>query len=315
MNAPTLRQLRAFLAVVESGSISHAARALHLTQPAVSQQLRELERGLGARLLDRAAGRMIPSAAGTALLDPARRALAAATDAAAAVAGHGKGEAGRLRLGTGATACIHLLPPVLAALKQAMPGLALTVAIGNTAEVLPRLEAGELDAVLATLPIPASRALSVTRLFSDPLLALLPEAGAPAGEAAVTAEQLSAWPLILYEAGGNTRSATDAWFRRAGIAARPAMELGSVEAIKTLVGSGLGASVLPGMALRQPVPGAVIRPLRPAARRELGLVLRREKVLDRGLRLLLAALEEKSSFFEKKNQKNLCQGRNETPGA
>jgi len=141
-----------------------------------------------------------------------------------------------------------------------------------------------------TLPVPANRALSTTRLLSDPLLALLPDALAPAG-AAVTAAQLGAMPLILYEPGGNSRAITNTWFRRAGITPRPVMELGSAEAIKQLVGAGLGATVLTSLALRHPVPGAVARRLRPAASRDLGIALRREKVLDRGLRLFLAELE------------------------
>lgn len=291
MHEPSLRQLRTFLAVVETGSVSSAARLLRLTQPAISQQLRELERGLGIRLLDRAAGRMIANAAGTALLEPARRATSAAEDAVAVVAEHAQGDTGRLRLGTGATACIHLLPPVLQRVKQAMPGLIVTVVIGDTAEILPRLEAGDLDVVLATQPVPASRALSTTRLLSDPLLALLPGVDAPPGDGPITAKALGQLPLILYEKGGNTRAATDAWFRQAGVKPEPVMELGSVEAIKTLVGSGLGAAVLPALALREPVPGTVTRPLRPAASRSLGCVLRKEKVLDRGLRLFLAELK------------------------
>ncbi len=290
MATPTLRQLRTFLAVVEAGSVSAAARLLNFTQPAASQQLRELERALSVRLLDRAGGRVIPTAAGQALLDPARRAQAAAEDAISATAEHRRGDTGRVRLGTGATACIFLMPPVLAAVKQAMPGLAVTVVIGNTADMLIRLETGDLDVALVTMPMPANRALSTTRLLSDPLLALLPDALAPAG-AAVTAAQLGAMPLILYEPGGNSRAITDTWFRRAGITPRPIMELGSAEAIKQLVGAGLGATVLTSLALRDPVPGAVTRRLRPAASRDLGIALRREKVLDRGLRLFLAELE------------------------
>lgn len=290
MGTPTLRQLRTFLAVVEAGSVSAAARLLNFTQPAASQQLRELERTLSVRLLDRAGGKVIPTAAGQALLDPARRAQAAAEDAIAATAEHRRGDTGRVRLGTGATACLFLMPPVLAVTKRAMPGLAVTVVIGNTADMLLRLEAGDLDVALVTLPVPANRALSTTRLLSDPLLALLPDALAPPGTA-VTAAQLGAVPLILYEPGGNSRAITDAWFRRAGITPRPAMELGSAEAIKHLVGAGLGATVLTSLALRSPVPGAVTRRLRPAASRDLGIALRREKVLDRGLRLFLAELE------------------------
>ena len=81
MAQPTFRQMRTFLTVVEAGSVSTAARLLNLTQPAASQQLRELERCLRVRLLDRAGGRSIPTAAGTALLEPARRAQVAIEDA------------------------------------------------------------------------------------------------------------------------------------------------------------------------------------------------------------------------------------------
>jgi DNA-binding transcriptional LysR family regulator len=120
---------------------------------------------------------------------------------------------GRVRLGTGATACIHLLPPVLTAVKRAMPGLMVTVAIGNAADVLARLEAGDLDVASVTMPVPVGRVLSTTRLVSDPLMALLPEGDTPNGSAPVTAAQLAGLPLILYEAGGNTRNITGTWSR------------------------------------------------------------------------------------------------------
>ena len=290
MASPSLRQLRTLLAAVETGSVSAAARRLGLTQPAASQQLRDLERALGVRLLDRARGRMIPTAAGEAVLDPARRAQAAAEDVVAAAGRHHGGEAGRVRLGTGATACIYLLPGVLAAARQRMPGLEITVATGNTPDMLHRVEAGALDIAFVTMPVSLGRSLLGTRVRTDPLRALLPEAMAPAG-VALTPAQMARLPLILYEAGGNTRVLVDGWFRRAGLSARPIMELGNVEAIKVLVGSGLGASILPDLALREPVPGAVVRRLRPKVARDLGYVLRREKVLNRGLQLVISELE------------------------
>ena len=154
MAVPTFRQMRTFLAVVESGGVSTAARALNLTQPAASQQLRELERCLRVRLLDRAGGRSIPTAAGAALLEPARRAQAAVEDAIAVAAAYRTGDTGRVRLGTGATACIHLLPAVLAAAKQRMPGLEVTVATGSSGDVIRQVEPGELDVGLVTLPVP-----------------------------------------------------------------------------------------------------------------------------------------------------------------
>jgi DNA-binding transcriptional LysR family regulator len=290
MAYPTLRQLGTFLAAVEAGSVSGAARRYHLTQPAASQQLRQLERALGVRLLERAGGRLVPTAAGQAVAVPARRAQAAAEDVVAAAAAHRSGEVGRVRLGTGATACIHLLPPLLAALRRRMPGLAVTIATGNTPDVLRRLEAGELDISLVTLGGRSSRSLVASRLFSDPLVAVMPATMAPAA-LKLRPWQLGRMPLVLYEPGGNTRAIIDAWFRRAGATPRPVMELGSVEAIKAVVAGGLGASVLPRLALAEPLEGTVTRQLQPAVARELGYVLRREKVVDRGLRAVIEGLE------------------------
>jgi len=289
MPQPTVRQLRTFLAVVEMRNISTAARSLNLTQPAASQQLRELERLLRVRLLERAAGKVQPTAAGMALLEPARRAQAAIDDAVAAVAAHRKGESGRVRLGTGATACIYLLPSILSAVKGRMPGLEIVIATGNSAGMARHVETGELDIALVTLPVTRRRSLSVTRLMTDPLVALLPTDMARDAPG-LSATQVARLPLILYETGGTTRAIIDAWFRRAGVAPAPIMQLDSIETIKVLVSGGLGASIMPAMALAVQPPGTVMRRLRPTIERQLGVVLRREKVLDRGLRGVLDEL-------------------------
>ncbi|WP_043364512.1 LysR family transcriptional regulator [Belnapia sp. F-4-1] len=291
MHYPSLRQLRTFLSVVETGGVTAAAQGLGLTQPAASQQLRELERIMGVRLLERVAGRAVPTAAGRALVEPARRAQAAVEDARAVAVAHRSGEAGHVRLGTGATACIHFLPPVLAELNERMPGLEVIIATGNTPDILRRVEGGDLDAALVTLPAALGRSLTATRVATDALVALLPEGMAPQGRPALTAADLKGLPLILYEAGANTRAIIDTWFRRAGLVPRPIMELGSVEAIKVLVAGGRGCSVLPSLALGGDVAGAVVRPLRPALARQLAVVVRKEKVVDRGLARLLGALK------------------------
>ncbi|MBN8927735.1 MAG: LysR family transcriptional regulator substrate-binding protein [Rhodospirillales bacterium] len=120
-------------------------------------------------------------------------------------------------------------------------------------------------------------------------IAIAPEALAPA-EGGVTPAVLGAMPLILYEPAGTTRTLIDAWFRAGGVEPQPRMQLDSIETIKVLVAGGLGASVMPGMALPGPVPQACIRPLDPPLARSLALVVRPEKRRDRGLRLLEAAL-------------------------
>jgi DNA-binding transcriptional LysR family regulator len=194
-----------------------------------------------------------------------------------------------VRIGTGATACIYLLPPVLRALRRRMPGLEITVQTGNTADIVDRLEANALDVALATLPV-AGRSVQVTPVYEDELVAVF-----PAGEAAparLTPAVLTERPLLLYEAGGNTRRVIDRWFARAGRIPKPVMELGSVEAIKELIGAGLGWAVLPRLAVddaevRRRI---AIRPLTPRLVRSLAVVLRRDKRLERGLRAVVDAL-------------------------
>jgi len=294
MRSPTLRQLHSFVATVETGSLSAAARALRITQPAASQQVKELERTLSARLLQRGGGRVRPTAAGEVVLAQARRVQAAVDDLLAAAAAFQGGEVGRVRLGTGATACIHLLPPLLARMKQRMPGLDIIIATGNTPDVLGRVLTGGLDLALVTLAGRLDRALEARRLMAEPLVAYAPAALLPPA-AFLGPASLAALPLILYESGGATRGVVDAWFRRAGLAPRAIMELGSVEAIKVLVEGGLGATILPRTAVAGSAAGLpegmAVRALRPAAARTLAVVLRRDKLRDRGLRVCLEELE------------------------
>jgi DNA-binding transcriptional LysR family regulator len=290
MRAPTLRQLQSLIAAVETGSLSGAARQLQITQPAASQQVKELERALALRLLQRGSGTVRLTAAGEAVLAEARRVQGAIEALLATAASYQGGDLGRVRLGTGATACVQLLPPLLARMKQRMPGLEIIIATGNTAEIVARVLAGTLDLALVTLGARMHPALEIRPVLAEPLAAYAPAALLP-HPGALEPRQLAALPLILYESGGATRGLVDGWFRDAGLAPRPVMELGSVEAIKVIAESGLGAAVLPQTALAAPPDGMAVRRLRPALARSLGLALRRDKVRDRGLRVCLEALE------------------------
>ncbi|MGK9233735.1 LysR family transcriptional regulator [Inquilinus limosus] len=289
MRGLNLDQLRTFAEVVRAGSFSGAAVRLNLTQPAVSLQVRQLETRLGVRLVERVGRRATPTAAGRELLVHAGRIEAEVAAAAEAMAAHAGGAAGRVRLGTGATACIYLLPPVLRALRRRLPSLEIVVSTGNTAGILRLLEENALDLGLVTLPAPG-RAFSVTPLMEEEFVAVAP-AEADDLPPAVTPTALAARPVVLYEPGGHARRIVDDWFARAGISPKPVMELGSVEAIKELVGAGLGCAVLPSMAVEQAA-GLVTHPLSPRLYRRLGLVLRRDKPLSRGLRETVAALQQ-----------------------
>lgn len=145
MRGLNLDQLQTFLDVVELGSFSAAARKQGLTQPAISLQLRELEKRLGVRLIERIGRKAQPTAAGVELSLHAERIGAAADAALDAMAGHTGNQPRRVRIGTGATASIHLLPPALKALRQRFPTMEITVSTGNAAAIVEAVQENRID--------------------------------------------------------------------------------------------------------------------------------------------------------------------------
>jgi DNA-binding transcriptional LysR family regulator len=285
-----LEQLAAFVSVVELGSFTAAADRAGVTQPAVSLQIKLLEQRLGVRLIERAGRRAQPSPAGAELLPHARRIIGECAATLEAMAPYKDGAAGRVRIGSGGTASIHLLPRAIAAAKKRMSGLEITVKIGNTDEILRDIEANALDLAVVTLPA-SGRSLEVEPFYEDELLAVAPR-GSDMPEGGPDAAFLQQKVMMLYD-GGNTRETTDGWFADAGLKAEPVMEFGSVEAIKELVAAGLGWSILPGLALRRDRAGYLATsPVKPRLVRQLGIVMRRDKHLTRGLREVVKCLRE-----------------------
>lgn len=290
-SAVTLRQLRAFLLTAENGSASMAARNLGVTQPAVSQQLQELERQLRVRLLERVGIRMLPTPAGRALIDPVRRALSALDQIEPALAAFRQHEGSLVRLGSGATACIYFLPEPLARTQARVPNLQVVVVTGNTGEIVTAVESGALDVGLVTGDVARSNPLLYAEhVFEEDLIGILPKKPDYQVSEALRAQDLTRMPLILHEPAGRTRDIIDGWFKVEGIRPNPAMELGSIEAIKTLVGAGLGASLIPRLAATPASHNIVYRRLSRPVRRQLTLVMRTDKMLDAGLRTLLAEI-------------------------
>lgn len=289
MRRLNLDQLAAFVTVVELGSFSAAAARLNLSQPAVSFQIRQLERRLALRLLERVGRRAQPTAAGRELLPHVYRIDEAIRAALDAVSSYARDVAGRVRLGTGATACIYLLPPILRELRGRFPALEIVVRTGNTPDMLKALQENLIDVALVTLPAP-DRALTVEPLLDDEIVAAFAFGSEPAD--LPTAADLARLPVVLYEPGGNARRVIDEWFRRADIELKPAMQLGNIEAIKQLVAAGLGCGLLPRLSVTPPAAREelAIRSLSPSLHRQIGLVLRRDKIADRALKEMIAAL-------------------------
>ncbi|HEV7307620.1 LysR family transcriptional regulator [Ensifer sp.] len=303
MSALDLDYLKTFALVAELGSFSAAAERLGLTQPAISLQVRALEKQLGVRLVERVGRTARPSAAGAELLSHVARIEAATDQAVEAVARHAKGVLGRVRIGTGATPCAFLLPPLLADLKRRFPDLDITVTTGNSADIVRAVDDNLLDIGLVTLPV-AGRIFDVAPLFDEHFVAI-----APLGTAlpdSVTAQVLAKYPMIFYEPGANTRRITDDWLLSGGADVRPLMSFGSVDAIKEMVAAGLGAALVPEIALR---PGdrerLEVRQVSPPFARRSALVLRRDKRLDRALRETLATLRTLGNLEEDERKQRL----------
>jgi DNA-binding transcriptional LysR family regulator len=291
MHGLTLRQLRAFLVTVELGSVAAASRHLGLTQPAVGQQLRELEGQLRVRLFEKLGTRLHPTPAGQALLDPAREVLAAVHRLHETGTRFRAGDAGQIRLGTGATACTYFLPAVLGRVRRALPGAEIAIVTGNTMPILQSLIEGTLDAALvtaATDEVPTS--LVAELLFHDPLVALLPRGQGAGLPEKLRPAELAGRALLLHGRGSATRMLSDAWFQEAGLPVTAAMELDSIAAIKELVAVGMGCAIVPDMAVRAEEPDLEARPLDPPLQRPISLVLRANQVPDAALRLLIAEL-------------------------
>jgi len=290
MRQPTLDQLRTFAHVIDLGSFSAAAERLDVSQPAVSLQVKQLERGLRVRLIERVGRRAAPTSAGEELLGHIRQIDAVFNAALEAMTRHSTGMVGRVRLGTGATACIYFLPPILRKLRNKLPSLDIVVSTGNTTGILRSIEENVIDVGLVTLPAP-QRTFDVRPVLVDEFVAIASADAMPLPRK-VRPSDLSNLPVVLYESGAHTRVLINQWAAAGGFSLKPVMELGSVEAIKELVGAGLGCSVVPSMALRDANSrrGLIVRSLSPKLYRTLAIVLRHDKPLNRSLREVVSSI-------------------------
>lgn len=287
----TLKQMRAFLLTAENASASAAARLLGVSQSAVSQQLQELERILHVKLLERVGVRLLPTSAGRALIEPVRRTLSAVDLIEPAAAEFRRGDFRTVRLGTGATACIHFLPEPLSLARTRMPNLKILVVTGNSDEIVNAVETGSIDVGLITGDLARRNPMMhVEALLFDDLVAIVPRSMADRVPELLRPRDLAGLPLILFDPAGQTRSVIDAWFKRDGIKPVAAMELGSIEAIKTLVGAGLGVSLIPRLAMDPLDRNVVYRRTLQPIQRQLCLAMRTDKVMDAGLKMVLSNL-------------------------
>ncbi|SOB85896.1 LysR family transcriptional regulator [Streptomyces sp. 1331.2] len=245
-----LQQLRYFLAVAETRHFTRAAEAAHVAQPSLSQQIRSLERELGAELFHRTRGNIALTDAGDALLPLARRILADTESARLAVQETVQLRRGRVRLGAPPSLCTSLVPDVLRVFRDRYPGVALVVREGGSRDLVRSLAAGELDLALIITPPSGEQApaLAVTELLHEELVLVSPLVSTErrARRRARVAE-LRGRPLVMFREGYDVREATLAACRAAGFEPEFAVEGGEMDAVLGFVRAGIGPAVVPGM--------------------------------------------------------------------
>ena len=239
----TFRQLRVFVEVAHLGSVTRAAEALHLTPPAVSMQIKEIESQVGLRLFDRSGRTLSLSTAGEYFVVHAKRLLGALRDAENAMGRFKRLEHGLLTVGMVSTAK-YFVPRLLAQFRDEHPGIDVRLVVATNREaLLARMDSGDVDLSVMGRP-PREMAARSETFAAHPLVFVCPPGHEllPLGEVPVAA--LSAIPFIVREKGSGTRNAMEHFFAEHRFEPRITMEMGSNEAIKQAVVAGLGISFL-----------------------------------------------------------------------
>jgi DNA-binding transcriptional LysR family regulator len=255
-----IRQLKAFVAIAESGTFTAGAVRVHVTQAAISMQIRQLETETRTQLFIRAPRRVILTEAGEKLLERAYTILRehdAALEELAALTGAHRG---RLRIGS-ASAMVSAdpLPQILKELRGTHAGVETSVVSGTSESLVKQVLAGELDAAFVSLPVEA-RGVQTELLSEDYLVAIASPRHPMSKQKIVSAYALAGEKLILGERGGNTRRLIDQFFAQAGVTLKVAMELSRLAAIKRMVEADMGVGIVPLQSVQEEVAkGTLVR--------------------------------------------------------
>ncbi|RVU22771.1 LysR family transcriptional regulator [Streptomyces antnestii] len=283
------QQLQYFVAVAETRHFTRAAELVHVAQPSLSQQIRSLERELGADLFLRARGNITLTDAGEALLPLARRILADADTARQEVQELAHLRSGRVRLGATPSLCTGLLPDVLRAFHDRYPGIRLMIEEGGSHDLVRELARGALDLALVVLPLPApAPALTTVELLREDLVVVSsPDARRPGRGRTVRIADLEGERMVMFRHGYDLRELTVAACRAEGFEPDFAVEGGEMDAVLGFVRAGLGVAVVPDMVARRAGGDLRVTPLaRPGLSRTIALAHRSDVAPPRAAREL-----------------------------
>lgn len=238
----TLKQLRGFKAVIETGSVSAASRALHLTPPAVSLQLRDLENSLGLPLFERNNGVFTPTIAGEAIADLAAKMESTLKEYSAIINELSGIDQGTAVVGVVSTAR-YFAPTVLAAFQNLYPNVRLQLLVGNRESILNKLGDMEIDFAITGRP-PSQFPVMSECIGLHPQIIIAPPDNDLANKQKIPFSSLKSQNFLLRESGSGTRSVADEFFAKNKATPVSATEFGSNETIKQAVMAGMGIAVI-----------------------------------------------------------------------
>lgn len=291
-----LNQLKVYCEVVERNGFTRAAEALYLTQPAVSRQVRELERHYGVELFEQIGKRIFPTEAGNTLYSYAKQIFHTIDDLEVEINQLKGLKAGHLRIAATATAGTYLLPPLLGRFKRHYPGVEVTLEIFNTqTQVEERLLAyQQLDLGITERPV-VEESLWSEAFDEEELVVIVGPDHHFAGRDEITVAEMKGERFILREPGSGTRALLDEEFARVDLKVKPVMELGSTAAVKEAVAAGLGMSIVSDKSLRLEIDAGVLKALRcPEMRlsRQIRYLYHKDRRLSRAASAFLDILKD-----------------------
>lgn len=287
-------QLAYFRKVAETSSLSRAAAELHITQPAVSKQIRSLEDELGERLFDRIGKKVFLTRAGEVLLTHVDRILRSVDEAKTAVRDLSAECSGELVIGTSDHISIHRLPDVLKACITAFPKIDLKLRCHRSETILELVAKNQVDLGVITLQKTPPNITSRI-IWKDPMSLVVPVGHPLTSAKRVRLKDIVQHGMILTEHATETRKMVDDVFAAQGLTPNVAMEVAYIETIKSLVRTGLGIAILPDRAVDAEVKSGALMRLRitdAAFARNLGVVYLKDKFLSRPAVEFLALLEK-----------------------
>jgi DNA-binding transcriptional LysR family regulator len=246
-----VHQLELFLAVMESSSMTRAAEKIHLSPGAVSLQLHNLAMELNTELFVRSGKRLVPTPAATRLAEHAKAVVQQMSKIRREFANDSSKDTRPFHFATGVTTLIYQLGGPLRQLRKQFPNTEIRVTVAVTEDIVAGLLDRRFDLGLISLPVSEEK-LKIMPLFDEELLLLRPSPTKVRGGHAglVQPRELAGVPFLLYPTSSNIRMVIDQFFRELDLVPNVVMEAEDTEAIKRLVESGFGYSILPEHAVR-----------------------------------------------------------------